>query len=120
VTTKLELVGKALNVVAMVIANVTIVTSSAVAGNASLGKEKAGQVCAACHGVDGVKVVAPAYPILAGQYEDYLVRALSDYKSGARKNVIMAGMAAALTKHDIANIAAYYASLPGPITHIKR
>jgi cytochrome c553 len=48
------------------------------------------------------------------------LRALTDYKSGARKNAIMAGMAAPLTKEDIANLAAYYASLPGPMKIIKR
>ncbi len=97
-----------------------MVTSSALAGNVAFGKEKADQACVACHGADGVKVIAPAYPILAGQYEDYIVRALSDYKSGARKNAIMAGMATPLSKEDIANLAAYYASLPSPITIIKR
>lgn len=95
-------------------------SSPASAGNIALGKEKADQACAACHGVDGVKSVVASYPILAGQYEDYLLRALTDYKSGARKNAIMAGMAAPLSKEDIANLAAYYASLPGPMTIIKR
>ncbi|MEY3669806.1 MAG: hypothetical protein RL258_1201 [Pseudomonadota bacterium] len=90
------------------------------AGNIALGKEKAAQACVACHGADGIKVVDPSYPVLAGQYEDFIVRALSDYKSGARKNAIMAGMAAPLTKEEIANLAAYYASLPGPLKIIKR
>lgn len=90
------------------------------AGNIALGKEKATQACVACHGADGVKAIDPSYPVLAGQYEDFLVRALSDYKSGARKNAIMAGMAAPLTKEEIANLAAYYASLPGPLKIIKR
>ena len=54
----------------------------------------------------------PDYPKLAGQYPDYLAKALRDYKSGARKNPIMAGFAAALTKKDIDNLAAYYASQP--------
>jgi len=48
-----------------------------------------------------------------------LARALSDYKSGARKNAIMAGMAAALSKEDIANISAFYASLPSPLNNKK-
>lgn len=90
------------------------------AGNIALGKEKAAQACVACHGADGVKAIDPSYPVLAGQYEDFLVRALTDYKTGARKNAIMAGMAAPLTKEEIANLAAYYASLPGPLKIIKR
>lgn len=106
--------------VALILSGLVAASSPALAGNIALGKEKADQACAACHGVDGVKSVVASYPILAGQYEDYLLRALTDYKSGARKNAIMAGMAAPLTKEDIANLAAYYASLPGPMKIIKR
>ena len=89
------------------------------AGNIAAGKEKATALCAACHGADGVAAIDPSYPKLAGQYPDYLARALSDYKSGARKNAVMAGMAAALSKDDIANIAAFYASLPSPLNNKK-
>lgn len=88
----------------------------ALAGNIAAGKEKAAAVCAACHGADGVTSIDPSYPKLAGQYADYLSRALSDYKAGIRKNPIMMGMAAPLTKEEIANLAAYYASLPSPLT----
>jgi len=105
---------------ALIVSGLFAVASPAWAGNIALGKEKADQACAACHGVDGVKSVVASYPVLAGQYEDYLLRALTDYKSGARKNAIMAGMAAPLTKEEIANLAAYYASLPGPMIFIKR
>lgn len=101
-------------------ASLVALSLPAQAGNIALGKEKAAQACVACHGADGIKVVDPSYPILAGQYEDFIARALSDYKSGARKNAIMAGMAAPLTKEEIANLAAYYASLPGPLKIIKR
>ena len=93
---------------------------SAQAGNIALGKVKADQACAACHGADGVKTIDGSYPMLAGQYEDFLVKALTDYKSGSRKNAIMAGMAAALTKEEIVDLAAYYSSLPGPLTFVKR
>jgi cytochrome c553 len=104
----------------LILSGLVATSAPALAGNIALGKEKADQACAACHGVDGVKSVVASYPILAGQYEDYLLRALTDYKSGARKNAIMVGMAAPLTKEDIANLAAYYASLPGPMKIIKR
>ncbi len=97
-----------------------VFVGNAYAGNIALGKEKAAQACIACHGADGVKAIDPSYPVLAGQYEDFLVRALTDYKSGARKNAIMAGMAAPLTKEEIANLAAYYSSLPSPLKIIKR
>ena len=79
-------------------------------GNAGSGKNKAAQVCAACHGPDGNKPSAPEQPVLAGQYYDYLVRALSDYKSGARKNGIMKGFAEQLSKQDIEDLAAWFSS----------
>jgi len=97
-----------------------LAASAASAANIAAGKEKASTICAGCHGADGVTSVDPSYPKLAGQYPDYLARALTEYKSGSRKNPIMAGMAAALTKEDIANISAYYASLPSPLTFKKR
>jgi cytochrome c553 len=79
-------------------------------GNAESGKAKAAQVCAACHGPDGNKPSAPDQPVLAGQYYDYLVRALSDYKAGHRTNGIMKGFAATLSKQDIEDLAAWFAS----------
>ena len=79
------------------------------------GAAKAKEVCAACHGMDG-NSPTPDYPKLGGQYEDYLAKALRDYKSGARKNAIMAGFAGALTKQDIANLAAHYASQPRAVS----
>ena len=75
------------------------------------GQAKVQQVCQACHGIDGNSQAAD-YPKLGGQYPDYLAKALRDYKSGARKNPIMAGFAATLTDKDIENVAAYYASQP--------
>jgi cytochrome c553 len=75
------------------------------------GQAKAKEICQACHGLDGNSSVAD-YPKLGGQYPDYLAKALRDYKSGARKNPIMAGFAGALTAQDIDNLAAYYASQP--------
>ncbi len=94
---------------------VALVASVASAGNIAAGKEKATALCASCHGADGVTAIDPSYPKLAGQYPDFLARALKDYKTGARKNPIMMGMAATLSNEDIANVAAYYASLPSPL-----
>ena len=79
-------------------------------GNADNGKNKAAQVCAACHGPDGNKPSAPDQPILAGQHYDYLVRALIDYKNGRRNNPIMKGFAAQLSSQDIEDLAAWFAS----------
>ena len=79
-------------------------------GNAESGKAKAAQVCAACHGADGNKPSDPSQPILAGQYYDYLVRALTDYKIGRRNNPIMKGFAGQLSKKDIEDLAAWFAA----------
>jgi cytochrome c553 len=88
-----------------------LVSGTAWAGDAARGKEKAA-VCAACHGADG-NSPAPDFPRLAGQYEDYLYRALLDYKSGGRKNAIMQGQVGPLEKADMADLAAYFASQKG-------
>ena len=79
-------------------------------GNLEAGKAKAAQVCAACHGPDGNKPLDATQPILAGQHYDYLVRALTDYKIGRRTNPIMKGFAAPLSKQDIEDLAAWFAS----------
>jgi cytochrome c553 len=90
-------------------------STAALAADRAAGEAKAQAQCAACHGKDGNTPIDPSYPKLAGQYADYLVQALSDYKSGGRKNAIMAAQAQALSKSDIENLAAYYASLPGSL-----
>ena len=77
-------------------------------GKSGLAVPKAAQLCSACHGADGV-AVAPIYPSLAGQHQDYLVRALGEYAKGGRKNPVMTGFAANLKDADIAVISAYYA-----------
>jgi len=87
-------------------------------GNVAAGKQKAA-VCAACHGADGNKTLDNTYPRLAGQYADYLAKVLHDYKSGKRKNAIMAGQAQNLTDKDIADLASYFASLPGEVHDIR-
>jgi len=89
-------------------------------GNADKGKQKASQVCVACHGADGNKPSAPDQPVLAGQYYDYLVRALSDYKNGRRTNPIMKGFAAQLSKQDIEDVAAWFSSQTTSPLHNQR
>jgi cytochrome c553 len=85
-----------------------VLASGANAADVEMGKKKAGEVCQSCHGLDG-NSASPEFPKLGGQHPDYLAKALRDYKSGARKNAIMAPFAAALSKADIENLAAYYA-----------
>jgi cytochrome c553 len=71
---------------------------------------QAATLCTSCHGQDGV-AVTPMYPSLAGQHEDYLVRALEEYQKGGRKNPIMKSLAAPLKPAEIAEIAAYFSAL---------
>lgn len=79
-------------------------------GDPVAGKTKA-QPCQACHGEEG-RSVNPQFPVLAGQHPDYLVQALMAYKSGARENPIMAGFAQSLSRADMEDLAAYFASRP--------
>jgi cytochrome c553 len=88
-------------------------------GDAGKGKAKAAQVCVACHGADGAKPSTPDQPILAGQHYDYLVRALTDYKTGARTNPIMKGFAAQLSKQDIEDLAAWFSQQKSTL-HFER
>ncbi len=95
-------------------ASLTLLPGFAYGADSAAGQAKAKEICQACHGLDG-NSPTPDYPKLAGQYPDYLAKALRDYKSGARKNPIMAGMAGALTANDIDNLSAYYASQPAAL-----
>ncbi|MFO6423804.1 c-type cytochrome [Motilimonas sp. KMU-193] len=82
------------------------------AGDAEAGKAKSA-TCVACHGEAGIASV-PVYPNLAGQNEAYLVSSLKAYKNKERTGglaAVMQANAAALSDEDIADLAAYYASL---------
>ena len=79
------------------------------AADRAAGETKVKEVCQSCHGLDG-NSPTPDYPKLGGQRQDYIAKALRDYKSGARKNAIMAGFAGTLSANDIENLAAYYAA----------
>jgi cytochrome c553 len=75
--------------------------------------------CAACHGENGLGVEAtmdPKPPVLAGQHIDYLEQALTTYRNGRRKNVVMDSMAQLLkSEEDVKIVAAYFASQPSPL-----
>jgi len=84
--------------------------SAAADGDAKAGRQKALQ-CQTCHGLDGQSKL-PEAPNLAGQTEAYLVKALKDYRGGARKNDMMSLVVRNLRDEDIADLAAYYAVIP--------
>lgn len=97
---------------ALALALATFAASAAAAsGDAEAGRKKS-TTCAACHGEKGVSP-SPAFPNLAGQYVDYLEAVLNHYKVGKRKNAIMQAQVANLSKKDIADLAAFYASQKG-------
>jgi len=103
----------------LMITALVLATPALAGGNADAGKQKAAQVCAACHGAEGNKPTAPENPILAGQHPDYLVHALKDYKSGKRENPIMKGFAATLSVQDMEDLAAWFSSRPSGL-HSQR
>ena len=103
-----------------ILLGLAVAASVQAGGNAEKGKQKAAQVCVACHGADGTKPSAPDQPVLAGQYYDYLVRALTDYQNGRRNNPIMKGFAAQLSKQDIEDVAAWFSSQPTTPLHNQR
>ncbi|MGZ5080888.1 MAG: c-type cytochrome [Usitatibacter sp.] len=83
----------------------------AASGDAEAGRKKS-TPCAACHGPTGVGI-SPDFPNLAGQYPDYIEKALTHYKIGRRKNPIMQGQVANLSQKDILDLAAYFSSQKG-------
>ena len=91
-----------------------MISGHAIAADIDAGKSKAAQACASCHGADG-NSPAPNFPHIGGQHRTYIAKALRDYKSGNRTDPVMNGMAAALSKEDIENLAFYYSSLPGKL-----
>ena len=85
------------------------------AADLAAGEATAGAICAGCHMPDGNSVV-DMFPKLAGQHAQYLAKQLNDYKSGARQDDTMTGMAFTLaTDADVANVSAFFASKSGTV-----
>lgn len=76
---------------------------------------EAAATCVACHGENGAAPIMPAYPVIAGQHATYLEHSLHAYKSGERKNGIMAGIVASLSDADMRALALYFAAQEGPL-----
>jgi cytochrome c553 len=114
---------------AFVFAAVALLAVSAHAGDKVRGEQVAKEkACASCHGADYNTPTDPSYPKLAGQYEDYLYKALQQYQRGAkgdksqslsRNNAVMGALAATLTNKEKQDLAAYLASLPTQLSHKK-
>jgi cytochrome c553 len=93
------------------------VGAPAASADLAAGEKLANERCAACHGKDGNTPIDPSYPRISGQHEDYLVQAMRAYKQDERKNPIMGAQAKMLSRDDILNLSAYYARLPGMLSH---
>lgn len=93
---------------AMTLAGLFVLGVVHAGGDPAAGKAKAA-ACTGCHGAKG-EGVKPNPPI-AGQPEAKFIEALKDYKSGKRANPVMKSFAGPLSDQDMANLAAYYASL---------
>ncbi|MEJ2059272.1 MAG: cytochrome c [Gammaproteobacteria bacterium] len=81
------------------------------AGDPVAGKQKAA-LCLGCHGVKTYFNVYPTYhvPKLGGQHAQYIIAALEEYKSGQRSHGTMHAQASSLSKQDMEDIAAFFAS----------
>lgn len=92
-------------------------SSHAAEGHAEAAKTKL-SMCIGCHGIPGYRTSYPdVYPVpkLGGQHSEYIVSALTAYRSGERSHPTMRGIAEGLSEQDMADIAAYYsAGAPAP------
>nr|WP_293248598.1 cytochrome c [Panacagrimonas sp.] len=89
------------------------VATPAIAADSAVPEKAA--LCAACHGEGGAKPIMPEYPVIAGQYANYLAHSLHEYKDGKRKNPVMSAQAAGLTDAEIKALAAYYEAQASPL-----
>lgn len=94
----------------VVLSAALILSAAAAQADAVAGREKAQQVCATCHGTDGLSTI-PNAPNIAGQPEVYLKAQLEAYRSGGRVNEMMSVVAKDLSDADIENLVAWYASI---------
>jgi cytochrome c553 len=101
-----------------VIAALTFATDAHAAGNAKNGRQKALQ-CQTCHGLDGLSKL-PEAPHIAGQPEPYLIKTMTEYRTGVRQNEMMTVVAKELSDQDIVDLAAYYTSIEVSVTVPKR
>jgi cytochrome c553 len=108
--TRLKLEGLPLRALIAGLIGLVITAGAAEATGDKVAGKKVMVKCQVCHGKDGLAKL-PEAPNIAGQKETYLVRALTAFKNGERKNEQMTVVIKGLSEEDIANVAAYYASI---------
>lgn len=85
-----------------------------------------GQACVDCHGPGGAKPIDVTYPVLAGQYQDYLFHTIQQYRDGGREHALMtiqikgAAESGKLDDQGIADLSAYFASQTGPLGDLHK
>jgi cytochrome c553 len=94
-------------------------TATAAAAPDAAGMPPAVATCSACHGRNGVGIMG-IYPTLSGQHADYLEHSLTAYRTGARKNGIMAPFASQLKPEEIKQVAEYYAAQKPALQTVPR
>jgi cytochrome c553 len=97
------------------VATALVLSASAWAGGDAVRGKARAQMCEGCHGIPDYRTAYPqVYPVpkIGNQEPAYIVKALQDYKTGARKHPSMRGIAATLSDQDMADLAAYYAGEP--------
>lgn len=99
----------------------SVLAAPPVTGDAKKGEAIVKERCISCHGTDGNGATPPNpdYPKLAAKQPEYLLKQLKDFKSGKRRNDIMAGMAAALSPDEMADLAVYFGAQkirPDPVS----
>lgn len=75
---------------------------------------QATQTCAGCHGKNGVSQTEN-FPVIAGQYQDYLLHSLKAYRDGERKNGIMAGQVQGMSNAQLKALARYFSTQDSPL-----
>ena len=75
--------------------------------------------CAGCHGENGVPI-DKTFPVIAGQNRNYILNQLHDFKTGRRKNEIMAGIVAEMSKTDMEAIATHFSKQAWPVQEAQK
>jgi cytochrome c553 len=89
-----------------------VAAAPALAGGDAVAGSKKDVMCEGCHGIPMYRTAYPEVyhvPRLGGQNAPYIVKALQQYKSGARSHPSMRAIAAGLSEQDMADLAEYYA-----------
>lgn len=100
-------------------AALTTLALPALAGGVPAAGQAQAAACGACHGQDGATGLDPTYPNLAGQNERYLTSQLTMIRDGGRNIALMAGQLNGKSDQDLADLAAYYASMPAKVSQTQ-